>query len=46
MSNPSAEKVIMNNIKDSRWSGWSKMQYIHYDMSGHKTTIHYVGKHR
>ncbi len=44
MSNPTAGKVIMEGLKDSRWTGWSKMQYIHKGLNGSKTTIHYVGK--
>ena len=34
----------MEGMKDSRWLGWSKMQYTHYGLDGTKTTIHYVGK--
>jgi hypothetical protein len=41
MSNPTAGKVI---IQDKRWSGWSKMQYIHTGLDGSKTVIHYAGK--
>ena len=44
MSNPSAGKVIMEGLKDSRWAGWSKMQYVHTSLNGKKTVIHYVAK--
>ncbi len=44
MSNPTAGKVIMKGLKDARWSGWSKMQYVHTELNGGKTVIHYVGK--
>jgi len=44
MSNPAAGRVIMEGLKDARWSGWSKMQYIHTGLDGVKTNIHYVGK--
>jgi len=46
MSNPSAGKVIIHNMKDTsgRWHGWSKMQHVHTSPEGTKTVIHYVGK--
>ena len=44
LSNPRAGKVIMTGLKDARWSGWNKMQYIHRGFNGNKTVIHYVGK--
>jgi hypothetical protein len=44
MSNPNLGQVVMTGMKDSRWLGWSKMQYVHYGQDGTKTTIHYVGK--
>ncbi|UUV22015.1 hypothetical protein [Paenimyroides aestuarii] len=44
MSNPSAGKVIIHGLKDSRWSGWSKMHYVHTSSTGKKTVIHYVAK--
>ena len=43
--NPQLGEVIMKNMGDSRWSGWSKMQYIHRPVDGGRTvTVHYVGK--
>jgi len=44
MSNPTLGKTVITGLKDSRWLGWNKMQYIHTAMNGTKTTIHYVGK--
>lgn len=34
----------MTGMKDSRWSGWSKMQHIVRTQNGSKAVIHYVGK--
>lgn len=43
--NPRLGERIMENMGDSRWSGWSKMQYIHRPVDGGRTvTVHYVGK--
>lgn len=44
MSDPTLGKVVMTGMKDSRWPGWSKMQYTHTALDGAKTTIHYVGQ--
>ncbi|GLB54008.1 hypothetical protein NBRC110019_30490 [Neptunitalea chrysea] len=44
VSNPRIGTVVMEGMKDSRWLGWSKMQYVHRGLNGSKTTIHYVGK--
>ena len=44
MSNPATGKVVMQGLKDARWSGWNKMQYTHTALDGTKTTIHYVGQ--
>lgn len=44
LSNPAAGKVILQGLKDSRWAGWSKMQYTHTGLDGSKIVIHYVGK--
>jgi hypothetical protein len=44
MSNPKLGDAVMTEMKDSRWLGWSKMQYTHTALDGTKTTIHYVGK--
>jgi hypothetical protein len=44
MSNPAAGKIIKEGLKDARWPGWSKMQYIHSGLDGSKTVIHYNGK--
>ena len=43
--NPRLGKVILENMRDSRWLGWSKMEYIHRPVGGRRTvTVHYVGK--
>jgi hypothetical protein len=44
MSNPSSGTIIIQSINDSRWLGWSKMQFIHTGQNGIQTIIHYVGK--
>jgi hypothetical protein len=44
MANPAGGKIIMPSLKDSRWPGWSKMQYIHKAADGTETTIHYNGQ--
>lgn len=43
--NPQLGEVIMENMKDKRWSGRSKMEFIHRPVDGGRTvTVHYVGK--
>lgn len=44
MANPQLGKVVMTGMKDSRWLGWSKMQYSVESANGVKATVHYVGK--
>jgi hypothetical protein len=44
MTNPNLGKVVMTGIKDSRWLGWSKMQYSIVSSNGVKVTVHYVAK--
>ncbi|AOM77212.1 DUF6443 domain-containing protein [Pedobacter steynii] len=45
-SNPTLGTVLrsVGPMKDTRWFGWSKLQYSHEALDGSKTTIHYVGK--
>jgi hypothetical protein len=44
MNNPRLGTVVMEGMKDTRWLGWSKMQYVHRGLDGTTTTIHYVGR--
>ena len=44
MANPQLGKVIMTGMKDSRWLGWSKMQFSVESANGVKVIVHYVGK--
>lgn len=44
MANPHLGKVVMTGMKDSRWPGWSKMQYSVETQKGVKAVVHYVGK--
>ena len=44
LNNPTLGKVVMTGMKDSRWFGWSKMQYTVTSENGIKFVIHYVGK--
>jgi hypothetical protein len=44
LANPNLGRVVMTGMKDSRWLGWSKMQYTHTALDGTKITIHYVAK--
>lgn len=37
--------VIIKGLKDSRWLGWDKFEYVHRGLDGTKITIHYVGKY-
>ena len=34
----------MTGMKDSRWLGWSKMQYSVESVNGVKVIVHYLGK--
>ena len=34
----------MTGMKDSRWLGWSKMQYSVESANGVKVIVHYLGK--
>lgn len=43
-SNPKMGEEVMKNLADSRWSGWSKMQYVKRLSDGKKIVIHYVAK--
>lgn len=43
-ANPNLGKVVMEGMKDSRWLGWSKMQYTVTSQNGVKAVVHYVGK--
>lgn len=42
--NPNLGIVIMENMKDSRWSGWSKMEFKTKSSNGVNAVIHYQGK--
>jgi len=44
MANPNLGKIVMEGMKDSRWLGWSKMQYTVTSQNGVKAVIYYVGK--
>jgi len=44
MSNPRLGTVIMTKLKDTRWRGRSKLQYVHRGQDETTTVIHYVGK--
>lgn len=44
MANPNLGRVVMEGMKDSRWLGWSKMQFSVTSELGKKATIHYVAK--
>ncbi len=44
VANPQLWKVVMTGMKDSRWLGWSKMQYTVETQNGVKAVVHYVGK--
>jgi hypothetical protein len=39
VANPTLGRTVMTGMKDSRWLGWNKMQYIHTALDGTKTTI-------
>ena len=45
VSNPQMGSVIIKGLKDSRWLGWDKFEYVHRGLDGTKITIHYVGKY-
>ncbi len=43
--NPQLGEVIMEGMGDTRWSGWSKMQFVHKPIGGGRAvTVHFVGK--
>ena len=42
MSNPKMGSVIIKGLKDSRWLGWDKLEYVHRGLDGNKVTIQYV----
>ena len=45
LENPNLGKVVMEGaMNDSRWLGWSKMQYSITSENGVKVVIHYNGK--
>ena len=46
ISNPAIGEVLtrMGPLKDARWLGWSKMQYVKKLENGTQVVIHYVGK--
>ena len=44
MANPQLGKRVMEGMKDSRWSGWTKMQYSVETENGVKAVVHYVAK--
>lgn len=44
MANPQLGEVIQTGMSESRWLGWSKMQYIVTTQNGVKAIVHYVGK--
>lgn len=41
-ANPALGKVVMEGMKDSRWAGWNKLQYVKNTSAG-KIVVHYVG---
>ena len=46
-ANPELGRSIISALEDSRWKGWTKMQYIHNHQKGEKVNrvvIHYVAK--
>ena len=43
--NPKMGSVIIENLRDPRWLGWHKLEYVHRGLDGTKVTIHYVGKY-
>lgn len=45
-SSPQLGRIIMQNLSDTRWKGWNKLQYTHTLESGKQIVIHYVGKYR
>ena len=36
MSNPKMGSVIIKGLKDSRWLGWDKLEYVHRGLDGNK----------
>jgi len=44
MANPQLGTRIMEGMKDSRWLGWTKMQYTVKTQNGVNAVVHYVGK--
>ncbi|SUJ25591.1 Uncharacterised protein [Sphingobacterium spiritivorum] len=44
MANPQLGTPIIEGLKDSRWLGWTKMQYSVTSQNGQKAVVHYVAK--
>lgn len=44
MANPQLGTRIMEGMKDSRWLGWTKMEYKIKTAEGINAIVHYVGK--
>lgn len=44
MANPQLGTRIMEGMKDTRWTGWTKMQYSVKTQNGVNAVVHYVGK--
>jgi hypothetical protein len=44
MENPQLGEIVMKEINDPRWLGWTKMRYKVETENGVKVIIHYVGK--
>lgn len=44
VKDPTIGRVVMTGMKDSRWVGWSKLQYSVTTQNGTKGVVHYVGK--
>jgi len=44
MENPQSGTRIIEELGDSRWAGWTKMEYTVKSQSGKKAVVHYVAK--
>jgi len=44
LSNPMLGTRIMEGLKDSRWLGWTKMEYKVKTANGINAIVHYVAK--
>jgi hypothetical protein len=44
MANPQLGTRLMEGMKDSRWLGWTKMEYKIKTQNGVNAVIHYVGQ--